>query len=119
MDRITDEKVFIQRFRFSIVCQRTSINKVDNELHVSVKKTFSVVQVLGLTGYALPHLQDSDPWLWRMKISSLSGTTQNFFRWFCASSFSLQNVGLDTKKDPRRRSRGLNNSSEPMLGASL
>jgi len=36
-----------------------------------------------------------------MKISLLSGTLQNLFVRFCASSFSLQNVPLDTKKDPR------------------
>jgi len=68
---------------------------------VIVKKVCSVVQVLGLTGYALPHLQDSDPGLWCNKISTLSGTLQNLFVRFCASSLLLQNVGLDKEKDPR------------------
>ncbi|BAQ94007.1 hypothetical protein [uncultured phage_MedDCM-OCT-S28-C3] len=48
-----------------------------------------------------PHLQDSDPGPWCNKISCISGTTHNLIVRFCASSFCLQNVGLDTKKDPR------------------
>ena len=100
IDCITDEIVFIQRFRFPIVSQMTSI-RIGHVASRDCEKSVFSCPGSAWFGVTRPsHLQDSDLGLWCHKISTLSGTTHNLIVRFCASSFCLQNVGLDTKKDP-------------------
>ena len=115
MDCITDEKVFIQRFCFPIVSRVRSGHVATRDCE---KKIFSCP---GSAGIGLC------PSRTYKIVSPSRGSMNQLLKWHntklistdLCSSVSLQNVGLDTKKDPRRRSRGLDNSSEPMLGASL
>ena len=96
IDCITDEIVFIQRFRFPIVSQMTPIRIGHVATRECEKSLFSCPGSAWFGVTRPSHLQDSDLGLWCHKISLLSGTLHNLIVRFRASSLLPQNVGLDT-----------------------
>jgi len=96
IDCITDEIVFIQRFRFPIVSQMTPIRIGHVATRECEKSLFSCPGSAWFGVTRPSHLQDSDLGLWCHKISLLSGTLHNLILRFRASSLLPQNVGLDT-----------------------
>ena len=67
--------------------------EVDMLVHVIVKRRYVVVEVQRGLGYALPHLQDSESWLWVHESIVKVAQHKTYFDGFVLYRLSLHCMG--------------------------